>query len=116
MKNHTNRLVIFTAISLLLSCVLTACGGNPSVSSPSEEQSLMKPVTGRELICTCDSEAQAREVASLYNIDLVRFSGHLASFHAEGDISSLIDLIETGKLNGWPALSINSSGSMDGGT
>ena len=59
---------------------------------------------GEELLCLCNSREKAEDIAGLYGIELVDFSYGVATFHAEGDLSALIN---QGKANGWPELGFN---------
>ncbi|MBQ2656121.1 MAG: hypothetical protein IJF95_05755, partial [Erysipelotrichaceae bacterium] len=61
-------------------------------------------VKGRELYSICDDELVAQEIASLYQIELVEYKGHVAVFHTEDDPGSVI---EFGSNNSLPRLSLN---------
>jgi hypothetical protein len=51
-----------------------------------------------------ESEEEAQKTAELYGITLSSFDGSLAVFKCEGDPAALI---EQGKENNWPELSLN---------
>ena len=59
---------------------------------------------GRELFALADSEEEAKTIADLYGITLVRFSFGVATFHTEENPSAVI---ARGVENGWPRLEIN---------
>jgi len=57
-----------------------------------------------ELVGVFETEEQAKECAELYGIELISFSYGVAVFEVSGDPKTLI---EEGKRNGWPELSLN---------
>ncbi|MCL2110692.1 MAG: hypothetical protein FWH32_00265 [Clostridiales bacterium] len=57
-----------------------------------------------ELVGAFGSEAQAESAAGVYGIKLAYFANSVAIFKCEGDPKALIEL---GKRNGWPELSLN---------
>ena len=75
--------------------------GTVTVSQTGRKDDIVK---GGELICSADDEAQAREIAGLYGIELVRFEYGVATFHTDDDPAAVI---QKGKDNGWKELSVN---------
>ena len=67
---------------------------------------------GRELSAAVNSEDEAKEIATQYGIEFVDFSYGVAVFHTEEDPVSVIN---RGKKNGWPLLSINGQSYAFGG-
>ena len=63
-----------------------------------------RPWDFTELVGVFASEAAARNAASLYRIEFVSFANQVALFRCAGDP---YELIERGKRNGWPELSVN---------
>lgn len=57
-----------------------------------------------ELIALADTEEQAQEIASLYQIELLSFSNGVAVYTTDQEPSALIAL---GQQNGYPVLSVN---------
>ena len=57
-----------------------------------------------ELVGLFESEEEAIACAELYGIELLSFNNRVAVFGVEGDLKKLI---EKGKENGWPELSLN---------
>ncbi len=64
-------------------------------------------VKGSELMCSCDSEEEAKKTAQIYGIELVDFSYGIATFHTEEDP---YELVRKGAAEGWPELSVNTLG------
>ena len=97
------RWIVCLALSaaLLLACGCARTGtarGGQSSGSPAES------TDGAELTAFVDDEAAAKALAALYGITLVSFSDHVAVYHTGEDPKTVID---RGKENGWPALSID---------
>ena len=106
------------ALLCLCFLLLSACGKNAEpVKEPTPQSSTSQtgtvpdpsPVEGRELLCTVGSEEEALSVGSLYGIELVEFTGHVAVYHTEEDVSAVI---KRGEANGWPELSVNRRGTI----
>lgn len=57
-----------------------------------------------ELIALADTEEQAQEIASLYQIEFLSFSNGVAVYTTDQEPSALIAL---GQQNGYPVLSVN---------
>lgn len=57
-----------------------------------------------ELVALADTEEQAREIAALYQIELLSFSNGVAVYTTDQEPG---DLIALGQQNGYPALSVN---------
>ena len=56
------------------------------------------------LMCWAENEDEARNIAKLYGVEFVSYSNHIAVFNTDGDTA---ELIERGKKEGWPELSVN---------
>ena len=56
------------------------------------------------LMAWAETLADAEKIASLYDITLLAYSNKIALFYTDQDLD---ELIQTGKKNGWPELSIN---------
>ena len=69
--------------------------------------SIMQGEEGRELIASCKDEKEAQDIADKYGIEFVDYSWGVAVFHTEEDPVSVIN---RGKKNGWPVLSVNGRG------
>ncbi len=116
--------LIVTALCMVF-CI-TACGGaqtqitEPAAGIPvqeetgeekepaenvSEELPVLNDeiVPGEELLCLCDSEEDAQEIADMYGIELVNFSYGVATFHADNPR----EVITLGQEKGYPALELN---------
>ena len=98
---------IIWVILLIAVLALTGCAGRfqPPVS-PMPTGSAQRPqaAEGEELLATVESREEAEEIAALYGIELVSCSEHIATFHTEEDLQTVI---QRGKDNGWPLLEIN---------
>ncbi len=64
------------------------------------------PVKGAELYCLADSQDQAKEIADMYEIELVDFAYGVATFHTDEPVSSVLD---RGEAKGYPKLSVNTA-------
>ncbi|MCR4908830.1 MAG: hypothetical protein K5985_08360 [Lachnospiraceae bacterium] len=71
---------------------------------PQSTDSLISPVSGKELTASVQSEKEAKEIAAGYGIEFVDYTSGVAVFHTEEDPSSVI---ERGKKDGLPELSLN---------
>ena len=74
---------------------------------PDETQSSSKSrnyAEGRELLALVNDEQEAKKIAEIYGIELVRFRNGVATFHTE---ENPVDVINRGKENGWPLLELN---------
>ena len=94
-------------ILLLILFAFTGCAGRkqPAVSPlPSASIQYPEAAEGEELMTSVESREEAEEIAALYGIELVSCSEHVATFHTEEDLHSVI---RRGKENGWPPLEIN---------
>ena len=91
--------------------VLDDEGANVGVIEEIEQEggSMWMP---NELVGLFDSKKEAREAAELYGIELESYEYGVAVFICEGDPEALI---EEGKKNGWPELSLNQVYTVDGG-
>jgi len=76
-------------------------GGAPPDSAGNQGGEAYEP---NQLVGLFENEEQAKECAELYGIELQSFSYGVAVFKVEGDPNMLI---EKGKDNGWPELSLN---------
>ena len=119
------RYLIFGVILCILAILITGCTkGDKGVKESKKEalmnssvgdsgslqdnlNTIMKGEEGRELIASCKDEKEAQDIAGKYGIELVEFSLGVATFHTDEDPLSVIN---RGKKNGWPGLSINGRG------
>jgi len=81
-----------------------------SVKTPetTPEETEDQPAVGEkaQLLCQAENQAQAREIAALYGIELVDWHDGLATFRTEEDPR---EVIQRGEEQGWPSLSLNQS-------
>jgi len=103
------RLFIFLLTLTTLGILITGCTKNESVEfeeGTTFNAEIDKPtvVEGEELMCLVDTKSEAEEIAKLYDIELVTFADGVATFHTD---KNLQDVIQTGKDNNWPEISIN---------
>lgn len=99
----------FAVLLMLAASVFSLCSCGKAPVEPKAQAISSVPgsiVEGEELLCLCDSREEAEQIAEQYGITLVDCSYGVAVFHAEGDLDSLI---RTGKENGWPKLSYNTT-------
>ena len=89
---HKKRILL---LPLLLSLLLGCSRQTLPVEVPEPDQ------TGGQLMCEAETEEEARELAQLYGIVLVRFHNGLAVFYTEEDPAAVI---ERGRVQGWPEL------------
>lgn len=61
-------------------------------------------VEGEELMCLCENEQEAKEIATLYEIEFVYFANGVATFTTDKNLG---EVIQKGKDNGWTELSVN---------
>ncbi len=66
--------------------------------------SAVQAAPGEELLCMADSEEEAKRIAELYQIELIRYGDGVAVFHTEEDPRAVI---ERGVKESLPGLSIN---------
>ena len=93
-----NKIMAFLlGILMILSAV--GCG------TPSREE-----LEKGNVIATADSEAQAEEIARLYGMELINWSGHVALYYAETDIA---ELQRIGAEKGWPPVEENGVNSIN---
>lgn len=113
------------AIGLLLVSVcligLIGCSNNDTIDNPtsSHQETTEEPseiseaqpievkqdvVEGEELMCLCENEQEAKEIATLYEIEFVYFANGVATFTTDKDLG---EVIQKGKDNGWTELSVN---------
>lgn len=115
------RLVLFLVSSVLL-CGMVGCttiedikqtaNSQPWASEDSREKLeglitdhvKVEVAEGEELMCLCESENAAREIADQYGITFVNFNYGVATFTTDKDLQ---EVIQIGKDNGWTELSIN---------
>ena len=92
---------------LLAALALTGCADRfqPAPGPvPSGTARPAQAAEGEELMASVASREEAEEIAELYGIELVSCSEHIATFHTEEDLQTVI---QRGKDNGWPLLEIN---------
>ena len=75
-------------------------------TQPPEQEDSMNA----NLMAWADDQTQAEQIAALYNISLVFYSDHIATFYTEQDLNEIIEL---GKANGWTELSIIGTVTLD---
>ncbi len=66
-------------------------------------------LSGHELICLCDDEGKAEQIAVIYEIELLSFSDGIAVYRCSQDPQ---EIIEKGVKNGYPMLSLNRKNSL----
>ena len=100
-----------TAVVFLLTALLSGCTNRsqPPVST-SEPVRIVNYAEGRELMCMAETEQQAREIASLYGMELVDYREGFALFHTEEDP---VAVKQRGIDNGWPEMEINVVNPLD---
>ena len=114
------RLLALLALSVclfgLIGCgdVYTISNTTESSQETSEESSEISEVQpievkqdvveGEELMCLCENEQEAKEIATLYEIEFVSFANSVATFTTDKDLG---EVIQKGKDNGWTELSVN---------
>ena len=81
---------------LLASLVLLSVSG---CGEPSRED-----LARGNVIATADSKEKAKEIAKLYDMELISWGGHVALYHSDRDIAELQRL---GEENGWPPVDEN---------
>ena len=120
------KLSALLAFLLSLSLLLSGCAGTVSSDSasgiappssspedaafpgkrPSVEPDASPVIEGQELYCLAENREEALAAAEEYGIELVRFAYGVAVFHAEGDLSALL---QRGIENGWHEMALNRS-------
>ena len=85
-------------ISVILILSAAGCGG------PSRED-----LEKGNIIATASSKAEAKEIARLYGMELIQWSGHVALYYSEKDPAELQRL---GEENGWPTVEKNETSSI----
>ena len=96
----------------ILGGILAACGTKDSAANSSDFVEILPPNTASddtetqatELVALAEDEEQAREIATLYQIELLSFSEGVAVYATDQDPNELIAL---GKENGYPLLTVN---------
>lgn len=85
----------------------------PSTTAPIQASDLPTETTARDstgqLMATVDTLEEAQALAELYGIELVDFSYQIAVFRTDEDPR---DVIRRGEEQGWPPLSLNSTGTI----
>ena len=106
---------IIAALSLLVLLSMTGCIKETQMNSiepsiaPGDVAGTTAPGQTEtkgsgNLTCWAENEDEARNIAKLYGVNFVSYSNHIAVFDTDGDIAALI---ERGKKEGWPELSVN---------
>ncbi|MCR5651545.1 MAG: hypothetical protein K6F86_10225 [Lachnospiraceae bacterium] len=103
--------LVFGVPLCILGILITGCakGDKAVIGSQQENVMIMQGEEGRELFASCKDEKEAQDIAEKYGIELVEFSLGVATFHTDEDPLSVIN---RGKKNGWPVLSINGRGEI----
>lgn len=86
-------------IILLLIFLLSGCKRQ---EVPADRSEMGEP--GGRLVCSAETEEEAREIAQLYGIEFVEFRHGMALFTTEEKPSAVI---ERGREQGWPELVID---------
>lgn len=115
------RLVLFLISSVIL-CGVVGCTTVEDIKQTAESQPWASDDTqekleglitdhvkvdvaeGEELLCLCESEAEAKEIADQYGITFVNYDYGVATFTTDKDLQ---EVIQMGKDNGWTELSMN---------
>ena len=87
-------------------------GGNDTVNDNSGikvDVTSGKYAKGKELMCACTSEKQARDIASVYGVSFVEYAYGIATFTTSEDPAAVV---QRGKDNGWTPMEINYSRSI----
>lgn len=107
MRRYAALFALLAAAALLAGCR----GSQPAETIPPKLRpvEVTVPTTEtapqtRQLIATVESLEKAQELAELYGIELLDYGSQIALFGTEEDPESVI---QRGKDNGWPELSLN---------
>lgn len=98
------RLLITVLMSLCLA--ISGCASKSEIIN--SDNAL---VQGEELYCVAENNETAENIAALYCITLVSYEWGIATFHSEEDPETVI---ERGRINGWPLLSLNTEKQLIG--
>ena len=93
---RTKIIALLLGVLMILSAV--GCG------TPSKEQ-----LEKGNVIAAASSKAEAKEIARLYDMELINWSGHVALYYSERDIA---ELQRIGEENGWPLVEKNETSSI----
>ena len=125
MKIH--EIALLAVGIVIIGCTLVGCRGkqystmmtaNTSDSGNKESEEIPENLNDQgmvvgpaqyvpgELICSVDTQEEADNIASLYNIELRDFSHGVAIYFA-GEDADIFAIIEEGEKNGYPILSPN---------
>ena len=99
-------LIIIAAVAVSTAYKKNDQTGKMVDKSGYEQLGNMQDKTERELMGVFGSKEEAEAAAELYNIKLKDFGQRVAVFTADPGVD-IQELIEKGKSNGWPELSIN---------
>ncbi len=99
-------LIIIAAVAVSTAYKKNDRTGKMVDKSGYEQLGNMQDKTERELMGVFGSKEEAEAAAELYNIKLKDFGQRVAVFTADPGVD-IQELIEKGKSNGWPELSIN---------
>ncbi len=99
-------LIIIAAVAVSTAYKKNDRTGKMVDKSGYEQLGNMQDKTERELMRVFGSKEEAEAAAELYNIKLKDFGQRVAVFTADPGVD-IQELIEKGKSNGWPELSIN---------
>ncbi len=101
--------MFFCVILCIMGILITGCTKSDKGIKESKKEAvmIMQGEEGRELIASCKDEKEAQDIADIYGIELVEYSLGVGTFHTDEDPVSVMN---RGKKNGWPVLSINGRG------
>ncbi len=89
---------------LLCALLLCACGARGAHVTPIVRPSYSPQYVENQLICSAETEQEARRIAELYGISLLSFDYSVALFETEEDLDAVI---ARGEENNWPPLQRN---------
>ena len=95
-------LFIIFILMLPVSQTTVQKGGEPTATIQQKDD--LRDYVEDELLATTDTKAQAEAIAQQYDIELIFWESGLAVFHTDRNV---LDVIDEGKANGWPLLSLN---------
>ena len=98
-------------ISALFACLLLC--GCETAEAPDIPPAAEKPLeysTEAPLMCDAQTQEEAQAIAEQYGIELVGYSYGIATYYTGEDPSAVI---QRGKDNGWPELSLNKLTQLD---
>jgi hypothetical protein len=118
---YRSKLLLTTALALSAALLFFACASGKTQQQTKPHAPTLTPAATAQppeqedsmnanLMAWADDQTQAEQIAALYNISLVFYSDHIATFYTEQDLNEIIEL---GKANGWTELSIIGTVTLD---